>query len=217
MNFFLLSDTENPSPVLEERLRDEISKRGNKVAYISSQPQDEQRKYFMRTAGEYRAINSDISLEYFDLSDAYSDAVLKNVISDFDVVHLSGGNTFSFLASLRKRKIESLLRSYLQSDKLIIGVSAGAIILTPTIGTASVGDGDINEVGIEDLRGFDFVDFEFLPHFYNTEEDCNLAKEYSAGLSKILYACSDSDGIFVNSGKMELLGTIHKFFNKIHE
>lgn len=212
MNFFLLSDTENPNPALKGRLREEISERGNKIAYISSQPQDEMRKYFARTAQEYRAINNNISLEYFDLSDAYSDVMLKNVVADFDIIQLSGGNTFAFLADLRKRKIEPLLRGRLQTNKLIIGVSAGAIILTPTIGTASVGDADINEIGVTDMRAFNFFDFEFLPHFHNMEEERNLAKEYSAGLSKILYACSDSDGIFINSlGNIELFGMIHKF------
>lgn len=210
MTVFLLSDTENPNPVLQKRLREEISATGNKIAYISSEPQDERREYFGRTAEEYRAIGKDISLAYFDLSGAYSDNALAR-LADFGVIHLSGGNTFAFLDALRKRNIRPLLERHLQNGGLIIGVSAGAVVLTPTINTASVGDGDVNAIGTTDLTALRFVDFSFLPHFYDTEQERALAKEYSTASHMTLYTCSDNDGIFVHAGKLEMLGDVHRF------
>lgn len=210
MTIFLLSDTEHPNPVLRERLQKEIAAHGNKIAYISSEPQDERREYFGRTADEYAAISKDISLAYFDLSDAYSDEALAR-LADFGVIHLSGGNTFAFLDTLRKRNIKPLLERHLHNGGLIIGVSAGSIVMTPAITTASVGDGDVNAIGMTDLTGLGFVDFSFLPHFYNTERGRALAKEYSVASSATLYACSDNDGVFVHAEAVEPLGDVRIF------
>ena len=47
MNIFLLSETDNLNSELRETLGDEIEKRGNKVVYISSQPQIAPRPYYL--------------------------------------------------------------------------------------------------------------------------------------------------------------------------
>ncbi|WP_199621429.1 Type 1 glutamine amidotransferase-like domain-containing protein [Paenibacillus alkalitolerans] len=85
---------------------------------------------------------------------------------DYDAIHLSGGNTFYFLSLLKKRNTMEMLRAYVNKGGILIGVSAGSILMTKTIGFAGYGvDGDRNVV---------YVDFEFLPHWDGSEETVNI-------------------------------------------
>lgn len=71
MNIFLLSRTDNLEPRLCETLGNEIQKRGNKVAYISSEPQDAPREYYLSTIDDYEKISEGVQVDYFDLSDVF--------------------------------------------------------------------------------------------------------------------------------------------------
>lgn len=66
---------------------------------------------------------------------------------NFGTVHLSGGNTYQFMESLRERKVKELLVKHLANAGLIVGVSAGAIVLTAHIGTSSM-CGDVLPVSV---------------------------------------------------------------------
>jgi peptidase E len=44
--------------------------------------------------------------------------------------------TYHFLYAIKKRSLKPLLEKHLAGKGLIVGVSAGAIVLTPHIGTA---------------------------------------------------------------------------------
>ncbi|MHB8913727.1 MAG: Type 1 glutamine amidotransferase-like domain-containing protein [Minisyncoccota bacterium] len=211
MSLFLLAETNQPNRFLKEKIRAEIASRGNRIAYVSSAPQDEERKYFERTKEDYALMRTTISLEYFDLSEAFTDEILRMLL-DFGTIHLSGGNTYVFLEALRKRNMQSMLEEHRARNGLIIGVSAGAIALTPHIGTSEL-CGDVNEPSLTDLSGMSFVDFCFLPHlgtlFENTEENLRKAQGYAAQTGRELYVCGDSDGIFVDaSGKIDSYGDL---------
>ena len=106
---FLLSETNQLNAQLRERLLSEIQSRGNKIVYISSEPQNIKRNFFEVTKNDYAAIDSRISLEYFDLSDNFNDQTLQTIL-DFEIVHLSGGNTYTFLESLRKRNLKEIIK-----------------------------------------------------------------------------------------------------------
>lgn len=213
MEMFLLSDTKDPNPNLKAKLTEEILKHGGSIAYISSSPQDEKRIWFHNTEREYKSFDPKINLEYFDLSDNFSDEDLKKTLS-FGALHLSGGNTFEFLNWIRKRNFGDLLRTYLKNNGLIIGVSAGAILLTPNINRAGVFNADRNTVGLTDLSGLNFVDFEFSPHLYghlsNPEDEVSELKIYSKDIPNIIYACNDHDGIFISNNNIEILGNALK-------
>jgi dipeptidase E len=204
MKLFLLSDTENLNSYLKSKFKSEIENYGNKIAYISSSPQDESRPWFKNTIREYKNINPEIELEYFDLSDKFSDSDLEKVLN-FEIIHLSGGNTFEFLDFIRKRNFQKIIRSFIDK-KLIIGVSAGAVLQTPTIEIAGIEDD--NFIGMTDFTALNFVDFEFYPHFDPNSEKANDLKNYALKKKSIIYAATDHDGIFVEDGKVDLFGEL---------
>ncbi|MDO8570180.1 MAG: Type 1 glutamine amidotransferase-like domain-containing protein [Candidatus Daviesbacteria bacterium] len=209
MPIFLLSETSCPNINLRNKLISEIKKHGGKIAYISSIPQDEQKIRFYNTVSEYQNIDPSITLEYFDLGEKFSDNDLKKVL-EFGIIHMSGGNTFGFLNYINKRNFKKILKKHLENNGLIIGVSAGSIILTPNISVCNLPETDENLVGITDLTALNLVDFEFYPHFTGNKQYLEEIKKYSKTINNPVYVCSDENGIFIDENKIEILNNIIK-------
>jgi len=205
-DIFLLSMMSPLDGELRQALAREILKRGTKVAYISSSPQSGDRPYYQSTIADYAAISSDIRVDYFDLSSAFTDKMLAG-LSSYAAIYLSGGNTFTFMDMARKRGLQTILERYLANGGVLIGASAGSIMCTPSIELAKFGDE--NEVGMTDFSGFGFVGFEFHPHFTGDEGEHGRLAEYQRAHGRDIYACKDSDGLSTNdSGKIALYGDI---------
>lgn len=206
MNIFLLSSTDNLQEDLRISLSEEIAKRGNTVAYISSEPQVGDRPYYISTIKDYSKINHDIRVDYFDLSESFSDEVLVKILN-YGTIYLSGGNTYVFMDYARKRNIYSILKRHLENNGLVVGASAGSIMLTPSIDLA--GFEDENTPNLKDTTGFNFVGFEFHPHYNLTDSD--YLSEYTKRKNNNLYACKDGDGVFCSNGEINIYGKVSKF------
>lgn len=206
MNIFLLSMTDNLQVDLKNSLRNEIAKRGNRVAYISSEPQYGERPYYISTIKDYKAVNEDIIVDYFDLSKDFSDEALEGLLT-YGTIYLCGGNTYIYLNDARKRNIYPILKKHLENGGLLIGASAGSIMMTPSIDLASVEDE--NTPGIKDTTGFSFLDFEYHPHFI--ESDYNFLQKYKKEKDVKIYVCKDGDGIFCGDGGVKLFGEAKEF------
>jgi dipeptidase E len=82
----------------------------------------------------------------FDLNFFESFEILE---SDFDVVYVCGGNTFDILNSLREKKLDLLIEKVLLNNGVYVGVSAGSIIVGPSIKIAGWGsEGDLNNLSL---------------------------------------------------------------------
>lgn len=209
MSIFLLSATNSPNKDLKIKLASEIKKRGRKIAYISSAPQDKQKIRFFETVKEYQDIDPLIILKYFDLGEKFTDKDLLNIL-DFKIIYLSGGNTFGLLNYINKRNFGKILKTHLSNNGLLIGASAGSIVLTPNINVCNLPEIDENLVNIKDLTALNLVNFEFYPHFAGNKEYLEEIKKYSKTINNPVYVCSDEDGIFVDNQKVEILNNIIK-------
>ena len=114
MSILLLSVTDNLDPDLRESLRLEIAMRGNTVAYISSEPQEGDRPYYLSTIEDYSKISEGVKVDYFDLSENFSDENLLKLLN-YGTIYLSGGNTYVFMDSANKRNISQILNKHLES------------------------------------------------------------------------------------------------------
>lgn len=206
MNIFLLSCTDNLNLELREVLGDEIKKRGNKVAYISSQPQVAPREYYLSTINDYEKISEGVEVHYFDLSSDFSDESLEEMLH-YGTIYLSGGNTYIFMNDARKRSLYKLLRKHLNNGGLLIGTSAGAIMMTSTIDIADGFDENIFE--LTDVKGFAFVSFEFHPHYEVVHDD--YLTTYKENKDTTIYICKDGDGIFCGDDGEKLFGEVKEF------
>ena len=183
-----------------------INKYNPSIAYIPSSS-DISRKYFNQKIEYYKALGI-TDLRYFDLDQEY-DASKVDEIFKCDAIHLSGGNTFYFLHLLKKREFIDLLKAYVKNGGVLIGISAGSILMTDSIDIAGLGkDADENFVGIEDKSALGLIDFEFAPHWDGENGYIGLLSTYARDKNKVVYACKDGDGIIVDGSKVRLIGDI---------
>lgn len=134
--------------------------------------------------------------QWIDIVDiAAADVDWRARLALVDVIVMSGGNTFYLLDEVRKSGFDTWLRENLES-KVYVGISAGSIIVTPSIAIASIDNGDVNVPAITDLTGLGFVPFEVSPH---TPESVSHGgnKAYKATIKNDLYALDDESAIKV--------------------
>lgn len=145
--------------------------------------------------------------------DIPTDEALLDEVFRSDVIHLGGGNTFYFLKHLRKQGILSKLRTFVKNGGILTGLSAGAIMMTPSITTASFPtfDCDDNDENLKNLKALNLVSFEFFPHYKHTSRYIEEMKRYSLKIAVPLYACPDGSGIVVNEERVQFVGKVYSF------
>ena len=150
---------------------------------------------------------------YFPIDLEYDEVMLSEVLSG-DLIHLGGGNTFYFLKYLRKTKLIKDLKSFVECGGILTGVSAGAILMTPNITTASfpVFDKDENDENIKNYGSLNLVDFEFFPHYKNSNRYEKELVKYSKASVGPVYACPDGSGIVVSDYYVQFVGRTYVFF-----
>lgn len=128
-------------------------------------------------------------------------------LDDFDTIYLMGGNTFGLLHVLRDTEFIGLLEKFAISKRVICGISAGAIMLGKSIGTASLGaEADENKVGITDLRGLDLLN-DFHVHTHYEDHDRPAIEGYVAEEEGRKAVCIREDaGVVVYDSHSEVVG-----------
>ncbi|MBU3155814.1 Type 1 glutamine amidotransferase-like domain-containing protein [Clostridium estertheticum] len=184
-----------------------LNKKNPSIGYIPS-CSDLTRKYFNPKVQYYNELGIS-NIQYFDLDKEYDETKINDIFQS-DAIHLSGGNTFYFLYLLKKRNLVKSLQLYVEQGGILIGISAGSIILSKTIDMAQFGDEDI--VGIEDRSSLGIVDFQFMPHWSDDEsvKYLDLLKDYSKVKKTTIYACNDGDGIVIDGDDIKFIGNVIK-------
>lgn len=132
---------------------------------------------------------------------------------DSELLYLSGGNTFYFLDLLRRTGFGEVLRRRVESGLPLAGHSAGAIVMTPSIATASYPDDDRddNDVGLTDFGALEFVSFEFFPHYEAKASYLQALQKASLSLDRPVYGVPDGSCIRVDRGQTTFFGPAFGF------
>jgi dipeptidase E len=202
MNLALYSDqviAENAP--MDRRLAEIVRKRGDRIGYISSGP-DPDRHFFNEKVAYYakRGLKLD---PFIDLDDVVADDL--DQLFSCNAIHLSGGHTGHFLQRLRKADVLERLRSFALDDGILIGTSAGAILMTPTIALDALFLGQ-QPADITDGDALDLVPFEYFPHLNEDERFLPALLRYSETITNPVVACRDGEGLIVGNGTVEIFG-----------
>jgi len=188
----------------DKELKDLINKPHPKIGFIPS-ASDPERKYFNDRKTFYEQLGMDLYV-YFELDIEWESKYIGKLL-ECDAIHLSGGNTYYFLHWLRKRNMIPVLVQYVAKGGVLIGVSAGSILMTPDISTSSI-CGDEMIPGETDFSGMGLVDFSFVPHFDSRDTTLEDLKKYSQEKKTIVYAARDTGAIIVNGNKVKCIGDV---------
>jgi len=114
-----------------------------------------------------------------------------------NVLVITGGNTFTLLRNLKKSGMDRVVKEFVKKDDfVVVGMSAGALVLTSTIEVCNLPNYDDNKVGLEDLSALGLVDFEIFPH-YSKEYEKDL-DEYRKKTKNKVKEIADGEIILVN-------------------
>jgi len=152
------------------------------------------------------------SFLYFPVDRPVTPRLMREALAS-EVIFLSGGNTYGFLRDLRRQKLITALRARAKNGTVMSGLSAGGILLTPSIQTASFPswDRDENHVKLKKLDALGICNFDFFPHYSNSERYRKELSGYSKKSERTLIATPDGGGLVVDDDKMSLYGRCTRF------
>jgi dipeptidase E len=175
---------------------------GRRIGYVASGPEPD-RRFFRERSAYYARYGLDLQI-FHDL-DAPDGGKSEAALFSCDAIHLSGGHTAGFLARLKRGGMISRLRDWAVDGGVLVGTSAGAIIMTPTIATDALFTGNAAEEMMTET-GLDLVPFEFFPHFGARPTYLADLIRYSRLTARPIIACNDGDGVVVTQGRIECIG-----------
>lgn len=175
---------------------------GRRIAYIPSGPEPD-RRFFQERASYYARRGLELCL-FHDLDEPHATDD-ESKLFQCDAIHLAGGHTSGFLARLKRSGLISSLRKWALDGGVLIGTSAGAIILTPTIATDGLFVGTAPELLMNETA-LGLVPFEFFPHLSLSPAYRPQLIQYSRNTPRPIIACNDGDGLIVTNGEMECIG-----------
>jgi len=154
----------------------------------------EQNHHVPRLTQELQSLGC--AVECFDF-----DTQSPSALAAYDVVELIGGNPYYLLHSIRQNGFTDCLRQF-ADKKILIGCSAGSLVLTPTLNLINLYSPELNFVGLTDLTGCNFTDVQILPHYskflnrYKSfEETC---AQYEAEYNCSVIRLNDGDGVWIS-------------------
>ncbi|MBS4537512.1 Type 1 glutamine amidotransferase-like domain-containing protein [Clostridium sp. D2Q-11] len=204
------SDQLDSNKEIDKRVLEIMGKGNPKFGYIPSCA-DIERTYYNLKKDYYKSLGVDLDI-YFDLDQEYDSSKIDRLL-ECDAIFLSGGNTYYFMNNIRKRKFGKVLEKFHKKGGVIIGVSAGAMVLTSSIESSNI-CGDINDTNLENSDGLNFVNFDFVPHLNIQSNMIEELKKYSLdNKSKKIFVCNDGSGLIINNNKIEIIGDVYLTYN----
>lgn len=171
------------------------------IGYMSSAV-DSDRYFYHYTKAMYARIGLSIG-EYIDLEEGFHADTLSRIL-DCPMVHLSGGNTFQFLQGVQRRGVLEQLKHYAFQGGKFIGLSAGALLLTPDI-NVSVLAGDEATFAVENTKGVALADFQFIPHA--TTDHIQRIQAHSRHSEHPIVLCDDFSAVLCIENTISSIGS----------
>ena len=193
--FLLLTSTGLTSPHIYEKFRSIVANPKNQpVAIITTAAEGkENNKYSQLAKKQFESLGF-VSVDFIDL-----ETQPEKDLSSYGIIYVCGGNTFKLLKFARKANFKLSIEKLLERNGIYIGVSAGSIIVSPSINIANEVKPDPNDIGLEDLTGFNITNLIILPH-YSPEmetETANFEKKYGVIVERL----NNSHAILIDNGE----------------
>jgi dipeptidase E len=191
----LLTSTGLSSENIAQKFKSMVANHGNQaVAIITTATEGKENNEYSQIAKKQFSEMGFYKIDFIDLETE----PLRD-LSSYGIIYVCGGNTFKLLKFARAANFKISVENLLNRNGIYIGVSAGSIILGPSIRIASEIKPDRNDVGLTDLRGLDIIDLIILPHYSHELEKETQAFEtkYCVKIERI----NDSQAILIKNGE----------------
>ncbi len=180
-----------------EKFFDSLPHKSSVAIVTTAAEGKENNKYSKLAESQFR----DFGFHIIDFIDIENNSRVD--FSIYSVIYVCGGNTFKLLKYARETNFKDVIIKLFERGGIYIGVSAGAIILAPTIKAAASIDPDPNVVGLNDFTGLGIINFEVHPH-YDIEEESELVN-YEKNISHRVVRLSNDEALIIHEGKEEFI------------
>jgi len=129
---------------------------------------------------------------------------LRADLSSFDVIFVSGGNTYYLLEIVRKTGFDQVLGELLDKGAIYIGASAGSVLLCPTIDHVRLIEHPEVVPDLVDFRGLGLTDYLIAPHYGKQKYESRYKQIIQDWGDRILLL-KDNQALMINGDKIELV------------
>ena len=189
---------------VDARLLELMSAGEGRIGYVPSGPEPD-RRFFRERRTYYSRLDLDLSFFF----DPYGSPVRDHLAAllDCDAIHLSGGQTRPFLQVLKSKNLIAPIADWARNGGVLIGTSAGAILMTPTVALDALFTGE-DPATVPGGNALDLVPFEFFPHLNKNPDYLQQLLSYSAKTTRRIAACRDGEGVIVSGDVVESVGDV---------
>ncbi len=189
------------SPALRQAAGQYIKAGGRAALVVTADPEYREKNWHVQRLKE-ELTSLGLVVEFFDFDFQPAEQLLG-----YDVVELIGGNPYYLLDSICKHDGTKALKQVGEKG-LLIGVSAGALVLGPSLALIHRYSPEMNTPGLTDLRALRLTNIQILPHYSrfhsryeNFEAECrNYEQEQNCKVVRL----DDGEGILAGNSPEEL-------------
>lgn len=135
----------------------------------------------------------------YDIKDKNIKTLLAD-LAEFDVIHITGGNTYYLLWQVKQSGFDKAILQLLDQGKLYIGSSAGSCIMCPTIAHVELVEHKELVPEITDYTGLGLVDELIVPHYGRAKYADRHIKIREEWGDKVAFL-TDDQAVIVNGAK----------------
>ncbi|WP_335870932.1 Type 1 glutamine amidotransferase-like domain-containing protein [Bacillus sp. 2205SS5-2] len=160
---FLTSSFKDVVDLFREFVDEDL--KGKILTFIPTASIPEEVVHYVYTAKEeFKKLG--VIVEELDVAVATQEEI-KEKLERNDFIYVSGGNTFFLLQELRRSGADKIIKEQVDSGKLYIGESAGAIVTSPNIEYVRFMDDKEKATNLNTFEGLNLVGFYPVPHCIN--------------------------------------------------
>nr|WP_154983836.1 Type 1 glutamine amidotransferase-like domain-containing protein [Paenibacillus xylanexedens] len=131
-----------------------------KVAIITTaSPMKENNRYAQKAMQDFK----DMGFQQIEFVDIEFDD--PQVLVHTDVIYINGGNPYTLLYYAKKSGADAIIKTLASQNVIIVGVSAGALILGPNINIVGYFTPEMNTMDVTDFRALGVTDKLIFPHY----------------------------------------------------
>ncbi|MDR1090885.1 MAG: Type 1 glutamine amidotransferase-like domain-containing protein [Prevotella sp.] len=200
---FLSSSFNDVASLLEGFAKENI--KGKSVTFIPTASINEKVKFYVGSARKAFE-KMGVTVDELEITKATGEEI-SNKLKKNDYIYISGGNTFFLLQELRKSGADKIIIEEINSGKLYIGESAGAMVVSPTIEYVQYMDDCKAAPELKTFTALRIIDFYPIPHYTNfpfAKVVENIITRYESELQ--LYPISNSQVILVKGDDVDVIG-----------
>ncbi|MBO8155831.1 MAG: Type 1 glutamine amidotransferase-like domain-containing protein [Bacillaceae bacterium] len=125
----------------------------------TASPEKERNKHAIKAINDFVMLG----IQTVDFIDIEFDS--PELLNNYQVIYINGGNPYMLLYHLKNSGADKVFNQVANKKSIIVGASAGAMVLGPHIQIVNHFTPWMNELNVNDFRGLELTDKIVFPHY----------------------------------------------------